>query len=278
MLFRTLLARQGAILYEHLHLESRGRWAAVRKTKPKHRQIAEQLRKRIAEDHYGSTELPRELSLMDEFRVSRHTIRSALQHLVNEGLIERRAGSGTKVTDRARGGIWAIGSLGELIGEFTPDQYLTISAREEPSAPYPSIAELFGLSRNAPLFHILRLLMISSQPYAVANVFTLAEYGRVLPEGEIGRKPLIDLVEKYARARPTRARQAASARSADREVARQLGIDEGAAVLLLQRTYFDADGVPFLHADVLCRPDRYQQVMDFVHEPAPGDGTARKSH
>jgi GntR family transcriptional regulator len=239
------------------------------KRRPIHREIADELRQRIAADAYKGAELPRELSLMEEFGVSRHTIRAALQHLVNDGIIERRAGSGTKITERAKGGIWAAGSLSHLIGEFTPDQYLTLSIREEPVENFPREAELFGLAPGSRIFHVLRILTLNDLPYAFVNIFALNEAAKRVPESELGIEPLVNLIERYAKVRPARVRQVASASSASDQAARQLGITPGSAVLHLQRTYFDSDDRPFLHVDLLCRPDRYQHVMDFVHE-APG--------
>ena len=78
------------------------------------------LRRRIVKAAYAkSGYLPPELDLMDEFRVSRHTIRTALQKLVVDGLIERQRGTRTKsfdVTRRKEFG--AIGSLDQMVGEF----------------------------------------------------------------------------------------------------------------------------------------------------------------
>ena len=151
-----------------------------------HRQIAEQLRKRIASGYYPTLELPPELTLMDEFDVSRHTVRAALQWLVNDGLIERRAGSGTRITNRGKGGTWVIGALNELIGEFTPDQYLTLSAGIVPAKRFPSAAAMFGVPKQGSLFHIKRILTIRDTPYALAEVFTSSAYGLAVPPAELG--------------------------------------------------------------------------------------------
>lgn len=241
----------------------------VAKRKPLHWQIAAQIRERISNGAYDAAELPRELSLAEEFAVSRHTIRSALQHLVNEGLIERRAGSGTRVTDRARSGVWAVGVLGDLIGEFTPDQFLTISAGDEPAKRFEAAADIMKLDRSETLFHVLRVLMRTNQPYALANVYCRSEHAGMVPAELMGSERLILLLERYAKVRPARARQSASAAAADVAAARQLGVDPGSPVLVLKRTYFDVNDMVILHTDVLCRPDRYEQVVDFVHEP-PG--------
>jgi DNA-binding LacI/PurR family transcriptional regulator len=65
---------------------------------PKHRDISRQLRTDIAAGRYtAGGRLPSEPQLVKQFGVSRPTVARALLDLQSEGLIERRAGSGTYV-------------------------------------------------------------------------------------------------------------------------------------------------------------------------------------
>lgn len=65
---------------------------------PKHRDISRQLRADIAAGRYAAgARLPSEPQMVKQFGVSRPTVGRALLDLQNEGLIERRAGSGTYV-------------------------------------------------------------------------------------------------------------------------------------------------------------------------------------
>lgn len=69
---------------------------------PKHRDISRQLRADIAAGRYAAgARLPSEPQLVKQFGVSRPTVGRALLDLQNEGLIERRAGSGTYVKSGA---------------------------------------------------------------------------------------------------------------------------------------------------------------------------------
>ena len=69
---------------------------------PKHRDISRQLRADIAAGRYAAgARLPSEPQLVKRFGVSRPTVGRALLDLQNEGLIERRAGSGTYVKGNA---------------------------------------------------------------------------------------------------------------------------------------------------------------------------------
>jgi DNA-binding FadR family transcriptional regulator len=63
--------------------------------------VAAQLRQRIVEGDYAYEErLPAERNLAQEFGVSRGTIRSVLQILEQQHMVERQIGSGTYVTHR----------------------------------------------------------------------------------------------------------------------------------------------------------------------------------
>src|SRR6266404_4581175 len=62
----------------------------------KHRDVSRQLLSEIAAGKYGASgRLPGEEQLVKKFGVSRTTIGRALRDLQAEGIIERRAGSGT---------------------------------------------------------------------------------------------------------------------------------------------------------------------------------------
>lgn len=71
---------------------------ATLRTTPRYRVLADQLRKAIySGDIPLGSQLPPELDLCRDHSVSRHTVREAMRVLREEGLIERRRGSGTVV-------------------------------------------------------------------------------------------------------------------------------------------------------------------------------------
>lgn len=88
-------------------------------SQPRYSLIAETLSRRIAQRQYPQGELiPTEKELMDEFGVSRHTMRAALARLETAGLIARRRGHGTVVLngDAADGGFHLpLASLEDLV-------------------------------------------------------------------------------------------------------------------------------------------------------------------
>jgi GntR family transcriptional regulator len=69
---------------------------------PLHAQIEKYLRKLISLEEYknGNNLLPKEVTLSKKLGVSRNTVRQAVNTLVNEGLIKRKKGVGSKVVHK----------------------------------------------------------------------------------------------------------------------------------------------------------------------------------
>lgn len=68
---------------------------------PRYIQIHNQIKARIEAGEWQSPKrLPAERELSETFKVSRMTLRQAIQTLVDEGLLERKVGSGTYVAEK----------------------------------------------------------------------------------------------------------------------------------------------------------------------------------
>lgn len=68
---------------------------------PVYIQIHNQLRQNIEDGEWKvGDKIPAERELANDFGVSRMTLRQAIQALVDEGILERRVGSGTFVANR----------------------------------------------------------------------------------------------------------------------------------------------------------------------------------
>jgi DNA-binding LacI/PurR family transcriptional regulator len=80
--------------------EAGGIPGAEKRSQPKYQQIMESLRQGIEAGRYrNGARLPSEAELMRRFGVSRMTVVKAMQHLQQEGLLVRRAGSGSYASE-----------------------------------------------------------------------------------------------------------------------------------------------------------------------------------
>ena len=96
----------------------------------KHREVSRQLLSEIAAGKYGASgRLPGEEQLVKKFGVSRTTVGRALRDLQTEGVIERRAGSGTYVR-RQNPNSPGARQLGLLIPELAVIEIFTLICGE----------------------------------------------------------------------------------------------------------------------------------------------------
>ncbi len=237
-----------------------------RNSQPINARIFTTLRQRIIAGKYAKTgRLTPELALMSEFKVSRHTIRTALQKLASDGLIERRRGTQTVIVQRdPPEQTWAVGSLDRMLGNFYASDELfvgPVSAKR-----HPDMARLFGVDRDQSLFQVIRILKSVDGPLSYSKAFTRLEFGSRVPRKLVSSQFFLTLLEQYCGLRAARARQVASAAIATGPVRRALGLKEGDPVLVLERTFYTRSGEPIEHVHIFCRPDVYPQIVEFYRE------------
>lgn len=95
---------------------------------PKYQQVIETLSAEIRAGKHGvGSQLPTEWEIGERFAVSRITVRRAMEHLQNEGLVSRKIGRGTFVVDthpQLEGG--NIGMVALLLLGVSPDEAYSI--------------------------------------------------------------------------------------------------------------------------------------------------------
>ncbi|HVZ18651.1 MAG TPA: GntR family transcriptional regulator [Terriglobales bacterium] len=243
---------------------------------PVNSQIATLLRRRIVEGHYSQEQgLPPELELVEEFKVSRHTLRAALQKLVVDGLIERRRGSGTTVVHRNfLAGTWVVNALDLLVGDFYETKVLF--AGRIPATENSDVAKLFGISLDEDLFKVVRLLKSRSGPYAYSTIFSRPEYGESVPRKLLSKRIFVSLIEEYCGISAGRVRQTIAAAGCPEVVAKELDVAPEHPMLRLQRQYLTRSGDLITHTELYCLSERYTPVAIFLRQNEPMKKAAQK--
>ena len=136
------------------------------RTRPslRHR-IAESLRERLeAGEFVAGTRLPSEPELARRLGVSRGSLRSAIALLEADGLLRRKHGSGTFVTDRPllRNDLSQNFGVSDLIAA-TGLEPGTAEARATCEPAPPDVAEAFGVEPGAPLSVLRRVRTASGR-------------------------------------------------------------------------------------------------------------------
>lgn len=225
---------------------------------PLYQQLQRKLRQAIENRVLGADDaLPPERDLAEELNVSRITVRKAIDGLVEEGLLIRKQGSGTFVTNRvdknfakltsfsedmrARGrkprSVW----LDRAAGTVTPGESLTLRS-----------------SPGTPVYRFSRIRYADDAPMALEYATVLAD---CLPSVESVESSLYEALERTGN-RPVRALQRLRAVLLTAEQAQLLKAQENDAGLLVERVGFLKDGRAVEFSQSFYRGDIY----DFVAE------------
>lgn len=229
---------------------------------PVYIQIHNQLRSNIEEGKWQvGQKIPAERELATEFGVSRMTLRQAIQTLVDEGVLERRVGSGTFVANRKvqekMSGVTSFTELMQAIGKVpsskTISYHLTI----------PSESETQKL-KLAPSERVLRMERVrygSKVPicYEVATI--PAALITNFSKDEVTSSFYRTLTEK-AHLYPGHATQNVSATNATEKIAEYLDIRRGDALLRMTQISYLQDGRPFEYVHTQYVGSRFEFVLE----------------
>lgn len=223
-----------------------------------HHQISTLIEDAIANGRYrAGAQLPTEAELVQQHGVSRVTVRRALKSLEQQGLIDRHAGRGTFVSGKA-----AVLKLAAPISSFLEQvaQRRKLSRHVVKESGWTeATAEVAGclqVPAGAPVLRVVRLRVKGELPLVHGTLFLPEAIGCRFAIDDFRRKPLSELLaeagERYARIdMVTRARLAAP------EVARQLKVPVGSALVDVQRIAYNGDGQPIEYQQLLGPPDRF---------------------
>ncbi|WP_372408717.1 GntR family transcriptional regulator [Streptomyces luteireticuli] len=221
---------------------------------PPYRRFAETLRKRIDGQEWKPGErLPSRAQLADEYGVTADVVRRAQEWLISEGVLTGRAGSGTYVAERRERRRLVRSPEQE---QCAPDAQWTFESRTDGMVPAsPEIAARLGIEEGA---YCVRTayeylvddkpvqLMTSWEPYdlTVGTLVLLPELGPLAGAGVVRRMAEIGVTVTDVEEWPEPGH-------ADAEEANLLGIQKGALVTRIQRTYYSDDGRAVETADIV---------------------------
>ncbi|RDE09954.1 GntR family transcriptional regulator [Pelagibacterium lacus] len=204
--------------------------------------------------------LPSERDIAATAEVSRVTVRKAVQHLVADGILVQRRGSGTFVASQVPRVEQSLSSLTSFTEDMARRGLAAASQWLERGVFDPTNEEtvILGLGAGEKVARIARLRIADGNPLAIERASLAAT---VLPDpGTVGTSLYAKLDETGHR--PVRAIQRIAAVSLGREDAQLLDVAPGAASLRIERTTYLPSGRIVELTRSIYRGDAY----DFVAE------------
>lgn len=198
--------------------------------------------------------LPNEIAFAESLRISRPTMRRALDELVEKGLLHRKQGVGTRVADAEIRRRVALTSLYEDLTAAGRSPRTRV-LRLDPHCVDRHAARMLGRASDEPLLHCQRLRLADGRPLAIMRNWLPSRLNDITAQ-DLEAYGLYQLLTQR-NAEPAVARQRITAQSAGAAEAKLLGIKPNAPLISMQRTAFDKAGQAVEFADHLYRADLY---------------------
>jgi len=212
---------------------------------PRYLQIAEAIRLDLRDE---GERISSEHALCARFKVSRPTIRQALDVLVQEGRLYRHAGRGTFATPSAGGDrkLRVIGSVGDMIA-LGDETWFKFVSRDVVLLP-ANIAQALRLPPRSSAYCIVGVRNAETGPFQHVTAYMPLTIGTALSDEDLSKTSLIGAIERLLGVPITLMEQVVDAALAPRQVAELLQIRARSPLLFFERTYFAASGEPVEHA------------------------------
>lgn len=225
---------------------------------PLYHQLIERLKNSIEKGHWTlGDKIPSENQLMEQFGVSRNTVKKAIEELVQEGILYRIQGKGTFVAKpKLQQSLMGFYSFSKVLKEkgLNPKDIILKIEEVKPNA---KIKEALQLSENVNVIEMKRLRCAEDEPYILESSFipkyVVTDIEQLKKVGEIS---LYDLFSQQFNTVVTRANEAFEPILIRTDESEYLQTEVGRPALLLERTAYDTNGVPVEFCISIVRGDR----------------------
>ncbi|MEO3876398.1 GntR family transcriptional regulator [Nonomuraea sp. B12E4] len=225
---------------------------------------AELIERRVREGALpAGRRLPAERELCTQLGISRVTLRRALQHLVERGVMRSSHGRGWYVAARSdREWPNSLESFTETARRkgLVPTSRVLRATVEQASLDE---ADEFGVAAGTELFVLERVRMLDGVPIAVDSSRVVAALLPGLASVDFTRASLLEELAVVG-AEPIVAESTIEARGCAAEIAEPLELKAGDPVLIMNQSMTDALGRVVLVSAITYRGDRYRLRTSFV--------------
>lgn len=218
----------------------------------------------------AGSRLPPERELCQRLGISRVTLRKALNHLVEAGVLNASHGRGWYVAKRAARREWpnTLESFSETAARMGLEPGSEVLRAEAAPASFDEAEEL-SIAPGTELFHLERVRLLNQVPIALDMTQIALSIVPGILKADFSRDSLYSTLSA-AGIEPLRADAAMEAREADAGEARHLGIAAGKPLLVMHQLAFDAADRPLFTSTIKYAGERYRLRTSFARPTAFG--------
>ncbi len=211
----------------------------------------------------ANDKLPSENELMQEYGVSRDTIRKALDLLERNGYILKIKGKGSFVLDIDKyefpvSGLTSFKELSQRLGVESN----TIVEELEQIYPDEYLSKQLEISEEEPLWKVIRVRKIGDQRIILDKDYLLQQYVPQLTE-EICKDSIYEYIENSLGLKISFAKKEITLQQASEEDKRYLDFDNYNMIVVVKNHIFLESGNLFQYTESRHRPDKFRFV-DFA--------------
>ncbi|GAB5407880.1 MAG: GntR family transcriptional regulator [Balneolaceae bacterium] len=203
---------------------------------PRHQQITDHLRSDIKKNEFlPGDKLPSEKRLCDYFDVSRITVRQALKALENEGLIFKKQGLGSFVSEEKSS--QPLVQLTDFSEDMRRAGFESSSKliRFKKVKPIVEINTILELPPTSPLIQIDRVRLGNETPVAFDITWLPGSYGQLLLDEDLTKKTIYQILEETYAIPISAGKYKFTATLANEYIAKHLHIVAGSPIFEIDR-------------------------------------------
>ena len=225
---------------------------------PIYHQLEELIKRQIDSGQLKPNQaIPSEREYSEQFQISRMTVRQALTNLVNEGLLYRKKGTGTFISERkVEQVLQGLSSFSEEMMErgLTPSSAI-LSYEIVPASS--TVAQKLKIELESPVLQIERIRFADDVPMAIETAYMPKHLAEGFSE-ELAKDSIYQFIKEKLSLEIDEAYQEMEAVIASEHEAKSLQIKKGSPILKITQVTYLEDHTPFEYVKSSFRADRYR--------------------
>lgn len=220
---------------------------------PLHIQLKEKLEQRIMNGELVD-QIPSEREFMNEYDVSRSTVREAISALVREGILVKKHGKGTFVSLKSiKNWLGHLSSTTETIRRMGMDPSSQLIEFKK-QVPPQYVQDITGFTE---VYYLKRLRLGNELPLGLEEHYYPVDIGEALADYDLNKITLYEVLEKDLGIQFSEANQKITSSQIQENNAPFLKIDQGTSVLKAERIIKDQSDSIIEYEEAYYRSDLY---------------------
>ncbi|WP_290770527.1 GntR family transcriptional regulator [Anaerofustis sp.] len=233
--------------------------------KPLYLQLEEIIRGNIEKGLWlTDTKIPSEAELMEEYDLSRITVRNACNQLVKEGVLYRVAGKGTFVAQpKIMTSSLAYMGFREQLEKMGYETQTRLLDKQLLKASV-NIASNLNIKEGEKVIFIKRLRLVDNEPLSLHYSYLPYEkFKDIWQSDELENKQLCVIIEEKYNIKPSKVLETLESMTSTEEVSSIFETEKGYPLLVLEDVMYDSFKSAYEYSKVVFRGDKVKLRYEF---------------